>query len=79
VLRSILTVAAVAAGALYTSAQELNPLPGGNVTIVVPLAAGGPADSMARTIAEKISHRINRTVVVENLTPRLAATLGEAA
>lgn len=48
------------------AAQQANPLPSGPITIVVPLAAGGPADAMARTIGEKLSGRIERTVLIEN-------------
>lgn len=48
------------------AAQQPNPLPAGTVTIVVPLAAGGPSDAMARMLADKLSPRIGRTVVVEN-------------
>jgi tripartite-type tricarboxylate transporter receptor subunit TctC len=41
-------------------------MPPGTVTIVVPLAAGGPADAMARLYGERLSGRIARNVVVEN-------------
>jgi tripartite-type tricarboxylate transporter receptor subunit TctC len=57
--------------------QQSNPLPTGTVTIVVPLAAGGPADSAARMIAAKIGPRIGRTVVVEN-KPGAGGNIGAA-
>jgi tripartite-type tricarboxylate transporter receptor subunit TctC len=43
-----------------------DPLPPGNITLVVPLAAGGPTDALARVIADKLGARLDRTVVVEN-------------
>ena len=45
---------------------QSDPLPPGNVTLVVPLAAGGPTDALARVIADKLGARLDRTVVVEN-------------
>jgi tripartite-type tricarboxylate transporter receptor subunit TctC len=42
-------------------------LPRGNLTLVVPFAAGGATDVVSRLIAQKLGERIARTVVVENL------------
>ena len=53
------------AAAEYGYGQE-NPLPQGNITIVVPLAAGGPTDALARVVADKLSPRVERTIVIEN-------------
>lgn len=41
-------------------------LPAGNVTIVVPFAAGGPADTVARILAESLGKRLGRNFIVEN-------------
>jgi tripartite-type tricarboxylate transporter receptor subunit TctC len=57
--------------------QQPNPLPAGPVTIVVPLAAGGPADAMARLYGDRLSARIGRTVLVEN-KPGAAGNIGAA-
>lgn len=43
-------------------------LPQGQMTFVVPLAAGGPLDGAARMLAEKIGQRLGRTIIVENRT-----------
>lgn len=67
-LRSILTAAVILAATVPAHAQQANPLPSGTITFVVPLAAGGPADAIARLLGEKLSARIGRTVVVENRT-----------
>lgn len=50
----------------HASAQDQNPLPEGVMTFVVPLSAGGPADALARTVAEGLSKRIERTIIIEN-------------
>ncbi len=47
-------------------AQAAPPLPAGNITLVVPFAAGGPIDVVARLLADKVGTRSGRTVVVEN-------------
>lgn len=57
--------AALAAGAVRAQAQDYPSRP---IRIIVPLAAGGMADILARTIAAKITESTGATVVVENRT-----------
>ena len=38
------------------------------VTIVVPFSAGGPTDTIARIMAERMTKTLGQTVVVENIT-----------
>ncbi len=42
-------------------------LPKGNITLVVPFAAGGATDVVGRLVGQKLSERLARTVVVENV------------
>jgi tripartite-type tricarboxylate transporter receptor subunit TctC len=58
---------AVATAALPVSAQD-NPLPQGTITIVLPFAAGGPIDGVARLVIERLGPKVNRTFVAENRT-----------
>jgi len=47
------------------------------VTLVVPFAAGGPSDKIARDLAESLRKRLNQTVIVENVGGA-GGTLGAA-
>jgi tripartite-type tricarboxylate transporter receptor subunit TctC len=50
------------------SAAQAQPFPSKPVTIIVPFAAGGPSDVLARTLGERMRATLNQTVVVENVT-----------
>ena len=59
----------VALGALTLSPGALaQAYPTRNVTLVVPFAAGGPTDVVARTVGAAMSKTLGQTVVVENKT-----------
>lgn len=61
-LAGLVAVVALAGSA---SAQQF---PTKEITIVVPFAAGGPADVIARIMGEQISASLGRPVIVENRT-----------
>ena len=47
-------------------AQSSAPYPTRNITLVVPFAAGGPTDVVARSLAASMAKTLGQTVVVEN-------------
>jgi tripartite-type tricarboxylate transporter receptor subunit TctC len=59
----LLTAASCVVPLMPASAQTY---PARDVTLVVPYAAGGGLDVFARQIAQKLSHRLGKTFVVEN-------------
>jgi tripartite-type tricarboxylate transporter receptor subunit TctC len=59
-------VAALATFGAATTAQAQSSWPTKTVTIVVPFAAGGNTDVMARIFADHLSKRLGQTFVVEN-------------
>lgn len=62
-------LAAVSAGALLASQSAVaqNAWPTKSITLIVPFAAGGPTDSVARLIAVPMGQALGQTVVVENV------------
>jgi tripartite-type tricarboxylate transporter receptor subunit TctC len=69
--RFILGCAALAL-ALAATAQEY---PSRTITVVVPFAAGGPTDTVARLIAQSMAKSLGQTVIVEN-TAGAGGTIG---
>jgi len=61
----LLALIAVAAITVPASAQQ--PYPARPITIVVPAAAGGPTDAVARMIGESMSRSLGQQIVVENV------------
>ena len=63
----IAAVALAAATAAFGASAQSYPAAGKNITIVVPFAAGGPTDRVARDLAEAMRKPLNATIVIENL------------
>ena len=71
--RSLLTGALAACAALVASTMAgtsfaQGTYPSKPVTLIVPAAAGGPTDTVARLIAESMTKTFGQTVVVENVS-----------
>jgi tripartite-type tricarboxylate transporter receptor subunit TctC len=76
--RRLLASALVAlAAALPLSSVQAQSWPTRPVRIVVPFAAGGPADAMARFLANKMAADIGQTIVIDN-KGGAGGTLGSA-
>ena len=63
--RAVLTILAVLA---FCSAAIAENFPSHPVTIIVPFAAGGPSDAMARILAERMKQTLGEAVLIENVT-----------
>ncbi len=63
-MKKLFALAAIAAAAVGAHAQDF---PGNKtVTLVVPFAAGGPTDRVARDLAEAMQKTLGTTIVVDN-------------
>lgn len=67
-MKKILAPAALAAAALIGAAVPAvaQTYPTKTITIVVPTAAGGGNDAMARTIAQKLGPLLGQTIIIDN-------------
>lgn len=62
---SILTAACLALASQLAAAQATT-YPSRPIRLIVPLAAGGPSDTMARTLAQKLGEVAKQNVIVDN-------------
>jgi tripartite-type tricarboxylate transporter receptor subunit TctC len=65
---------AMLAGVVSAGAQNYPSKP---ITIIVPFAAGGPTDAIARVLGERMRQSLGQTILVENITGA-GGTLGVA-
>ena len=68
---------ALASLALATSAAWAQNYPAKPITWIVPFAAGGPTDAMARHIADRVAREMGGTIIIEN-APGAGGTVGSA-
>jgi tripartite-type tricarboxylate transporter receptor subunit TctC len=66
-VRSLFMIAVVAASVAGISGAAAQNFPTRPVTIVVPFAAGGPADAMARVIGDRMRVSLGQQVIVEDV------------
>ena len=58
--------AAVTATALFAVALHAQPYPSKPIKIVVPFAAGGAVDVVARVVGQRVAEQVNQPVIVDN-------------
>jgi tripartite-type tricarboxylate transporter receptor subunit TctC len=63
-----LLVAATAVSVLPLTEGRAQVFPSRPVTIVVPFAAGGPTDVVARIVGERMAASLGQAVIIENVT-----------
>jgi len=72
---SVLYIQVIIAAIIGSAASARAEYPERPIHIIVPVAAGGGVDVMARMLAQKLGERLNQTVVVEN-RPGAAGIIG---
>lgn len=65
IARPLFAIAALLAAALPAAAQSLN-YPTRTITIVVPFAAGGPTDIIARIVSTALQQSLGASVIIDN-------------
>ncbi|MBB4404462.1 MULTISPECIES: tripartite tricarboxylate transporter substrate-binding protein [Agrobacterium tumefaciens complex] len=67
ILKTVTGLAAAAAVSLFALSAAAQNYPERNITMVVPFAAGGPTDTVARLVAESMSKDLGQQIIVENV------------
>ena len=72
-----LTLAAAAALLVAAAPTQAQQFPQRPITMIVPFAAGGPTDVLARVLGQHMSQTLGQSIVVEDVTGA-GGTLGSA-
>src|SRR3954471_1426760 len=76
IMKNVRPLASIAALlACLAAPAQAETYPSKPITIIVPFAAGGPSDVLARTLGDKMRTTLKETVVIENVTGA-AGTIG---
>jgi tripartite-type tricarboxylate transporter receptor subunit TctC len=67
IIKSILGLACAASFAWVDTVQA-QPYPSRPITMVVPFAAGGPTDTLARIVGERMRQALGQSIIIENTT-----------
>jgi tripartite-type tricarboxylate transporter receptor subunit TctC len=67
-IKRIVIAAALSSYVLGVGAATAQPYPSRPITMVVPFAAGGPTDVLARILAQSMSQTLGQQIVIENVT-----------
>jgi tripartite-type tricarboxylate transporter receptor subunit TctC len=67
ILKTVTGAVAAAAVSLFALSAAAQTYPQRNITMVVPFAAGGPTDTVARLVAESMSKDLGQQIIVENV------------
>ena len=65
-MRFIKTVLCAFAAAAAVGAAQAQAYPTKPITWIVPFAAGGPTDALARSIAERVARELGQPIVIDN-------------
>lgn len=63
----VIVICALIGCAAWSAPGHAQPFPSRPITLVVPFAAGGPTDTLARILSERIAAELHATIVVENV------------
>src|SRR5580658_7768065 len=66
--RLVLAMIALAAISGFAGSAEAQSFPSRPITMIVPFAAGGPTDVIARFIGERMGQSLGQPVIIENVT-----------
>jgi tripartite-type tricarboxylate transporter receptor subunit TctC len=67
-IKCVVIALALISSALGIGAAAAQPYPSRPITMVVPFAAGGPTDVLARILAQSMSQTLGQQIVIENVT-----------